>query len=225
MRMKPRLLLVEDHELVPQGLEALLAPEFDIVDMLPDGEGASSTVDRLAPDVLLLDLSLPKRGGRLFLADFVVCQPTLPIIILTQHVDPLLADLALERGALGYVVKESGLAELRTAVHEVLAGRQFVSPVINKHRQRPPLGVPAGFGWLTLREQDIVRMIGQNLSNDEIAGIIGISPWTVHFHRKNIIRELGLHGGRLIRRCPLVPPDPTSCRTGPRRRPPCRRAG
>lgn len=202
---KPKLLLVEDHELVRQGIQRLLTPEFEIVAVLEDGEGVLEAVASLSPDLVLLDLALPKKSGVQVLTELVAAVPKIPVVIVTQHVDPVLADLAIGRGARGFVPKTAGIRDLRIAISEVLAGKCYVSPKVTELRRSFPKGTPRDFQGLTPREQDIVRMIGRNKSTWEIGETLGVSSWTIHFHRKNILRKLGLQGERdMIRYAVLV---------------------
>jgi len=205
MTGKPKLLLVEDHELVRQGMQRLLTPEFELVGVLEDGDGVIEAVDTYLPDLVLLDLALPTKSGVQVLTELVAQVPHLPVVIVTQHVDPILADLAIARGARGFVPKTAGIRELRLAIMEALAGRCYVSPKVTELRRSYPIGTPKAFQDLTPREQDIVRMIGRNKSTSEIGETLGVSSWTIHFHRKNILRKLGLQGERdMIRYAVLV---------------------
>lgn len=182
----------------------MLEPEYRVAGVLPDGSSVLVGIARLKPDVLLLDLSLPKRSGMDVLADVVAHHPGLPVVIVTMHLDPVLADLALDLGARAFVPKDAGLAELRTAIEEARAGRRFRSPRIPKKMHQVPIRLPLGFQRLTPREQEILRRVGHNETSDQMALSLGVSTWTIHFHRKNILRKLELHGERAMIRYAMM---------------------
>ncbi|HEX9893238.1 MAG TPA: response regulator transcription factor [Gemmatimonadales bacterium] len=191
---KPRLLIADDHEMVSQGLKALLGDTYNIVGAVRDGREVIDAVGRYRPDVLLLDLSLPNRTGIDLIPEIRALHESTRILVVTMHVDAVLAGLAMRLGAHGFVPKDSGVQELNEAIAEVLAGRTYVSPRIPIHTHKGSWGgTHMGFGQLTPRQQAIVRLTGRGRNSEEIAEAIGISVHTVHFHRRNIRRVLGLH--------------------------------
>ena len=192
MTRRPRLLVAEDHVLFSQGLVAMIGDEYRILAVVPDGADVAAAVRQHHPDVLLLDLSLPNRTGMDILGDLQTLDPTVRVVVVTMHVDPVLVDVAMRMGAAGFVPKDSDLDELRTAITEVLAGRRYVSPRLPRRGQHGGAMDRMGFDRLTPRQQEIVRMIGQGRTTEDMAAILGLSPHTVHFHRKNIRRLLGL---------------------------------
>jgi DNA-binding NarL/FixJ family response regulator len=109
-----------------------------------------------------------------------------------MHVDPLLVDAAVGLGAAGFVPKDAGVEELKTAINEVVAGRRYVSRRIRRRGPRGNAVDRMGFSQLTPRQQEIVRMIGRGFKGEEIAEQLGLTLHTVRFHRKNIARLLGL---------------------------------
>lgn len=189
----PRLLLVEDHELVAQGLKALLSDHFTIAGVVRDGREVIDAVALHRPDVVLLDLSLPHRNGIDLLPELRALFPETRVLVVTMHADHVLAGLATRLGASGFVPKDCGVRELEEAISEVLAGRPYISKRIPIHTQKASWGGSRmGFAQLTARQQAIVRLIGKGHNTEEIAEAIGISPHTVHFHRRNIRRVLGM---------------------------------
>jgi len=122
-----RLLLVEDHELMSQGLRVLLEPEHKIVGIVRDGTLVLAGVREHQPDVVLLDLDLPHQDSSGILAELVAMQPTLPVVVVTMHVEPIVADYALRLGAHGFVSKASSIEELRLAIREAMQGQRFRS--------------------------------------------------------------------------------------------------
>lgn len=190
---KPRLVLAEDHELVGQGFVAVLSGDYDVVATITDGAEVVAGVTEHQPDVLLLDLSLPNRNGIDLLPELRTACPDVPVLVLTMHVDPHLVEIAMKLGAAGFVPKNSTMEELRAAIGEVLEGRKYLSPRLPKQSHRGGVADPMGFSRLTERQQRIVRMIAQGMNSDQIAEALGLSVWTIHFHRKNIRRALGVH--------------------------------
>jgi len=189
---RPAVLIVEDHELMAQGLRRMLEPACRVAGIAHDGEHALPMVEQLSPDVVLLDLSLPGRTGMEVLLDLVRIRPGLPVVIVTMHIDRILADMALRLGARAFVPKNAPTSELHRAITTALRGESYISPLVPVGTRRPPRDRPLGFLALSGRQQEIVRLLGQGLSTDEIAARLGSSPWTVHTHRKAIRRRLGL---------------------------------
>jgi DNA-binding NarL/FixJ family response regulator len=191
MTFKPRLLIAEDHEMFSQGLRAMLGDTCRILATVADGRNVVPAVLRHEPDVLLLDLSLPHRTGLDILGELRTAAPAVRVVIVTMHVDAVLVDAALRIGAAAFVPKDAEVEELRTAIDEVLQGRRYVSPRLP--RQTWGEGTDRmGFTELTARQQEIVGMVGRGMTTEDIAVALGISEYTVHFHRKNIRRKLGL---------------------------------
>ena len=138
------------------------------------------------------------------MGDLAASSPKLKVLVVTMHVSRVLAEMALKLGAAGFVPKNVTADELRTAISEVLAGRRYVSPKVPKRGHRGEAADPLGFSRLTARQQAIVRLIAKGLTSEEIAKKLGISPWTVYFHRKNIWKELGLHSEHEMYRYALL---------------------
>jgi DNA-binding NarL/FixJ family response regulator len=122
-----RLLLVEDHELMSQGLRVLLEPEHRIVGVVSDGALVLAGVREQQPDGVLLDLALPHQSSSEILAELIEAHPALPVVVVTMHVEPIVADHALRLGAHGFVSKASSIEELRLAISEAMQGRRFRS--------------------------------------------------------------------------------------------------
>lgn len=192
MRSRPRLLIAEDHDMVAQGLRAMLQKDHEIVEIVSDGKQVVPAVRRHHPDVLLLDLSLPHRTGMDVLTDLKSAAPDIRVVVVTMHVDPAMVDAALSLGAAGFVPKDAGVDELQAAISETMAGRRYVSPRVRRRGHRGSELDHLGFSQLTPRQQEIVRMIGRGLTSEEMAGELGLTVYTVRFHRKNIMRQLGM---------------------------------
>lgn len=124
---RPRLLIAEDHPDTQDALREILAPDHDIVGLVGDGQAALDAAAQLEPDLVLLDISMPRLGGIAAARHLRRRMPTLKFIFVTAHADPLYVDEAFRIGAHGYVLKQAMLSELLEAVREVLAGGTYRS--------------------------------------------------------------------------------------------------
>jgi len=204
MTAAPRILLAEDHAMVGDGIRAMLHPDFDVVEIVREGTQVLPAIAVQKPDFLLLDLSLPGRLGIDVLMDVRKQYPQLPVVIVSMHTDMIVVNRALDLGALGFVPKDSGQEELRTGIALAMIGRRYVSPRVRRKATRAGPADPMGFAQLTGRQQEIVRLVSEGLSSEDIASRIGISIHTVSFHRKNIARRLGLKGDVELMRYALL---------------------
>jgi DNA-binding NarL/FixJ family response regulator len=188
-----RLIIVEDHPLVAQGLRALLEPDHDVVGIVHDPMKVVQTIDRVDPDVVLLDLSMPKRNGLELLPELRRRYPELKLLVVTMHVDRALADMSLKAGADGFVSKESTAKELRVAIEAVLKGDRYLSPRVPRRAYRASSvnGNPS-LDRLTPRQLQILKLLGEGKAGIEIAEELHLSPRTIEFHRAGIRRQLGI---------------------------------
>lgn len=190
---KSRVLLAEDHALVGQGLRALLEPEYEVRGPVQNGTEVPAAVTDFRPDVLLLDLSLPGRNGLDLIPEVLRLCPETRILVVTMHSDRVLVRSAFALGAAGFLLKDSDIAELRTAIAEVLAGRRYLSPRLPPSPATGPSSPAVEAFWrLTPRQQQILKAIGQGRTTEEIAQELGLSVHTVYFHRQSLRRVLGI---------------------------------
>lgn len=193
MGHRHRVLLVDDHHLLLDGLRLALRGSYEIVGMLTTGGAVLSECLRLAPDAVLLDLSLPDRSGLEVIADLHAATPGIKILVVTMYADRVLADACFQSGAHGFVPKDAGTPELKRALEAVLAGHRFVSSLIPQHSHcYSPAGAAVGLGRLTPRQREIVHLLGEGKSTPCIAEQLSLSPNTVTFHRVRIRKALGL---------------------------------
>jgi DNA-binding NarL/FixJ family response regulator len=191
---KRRILLVDDHQLMLEGLRLALQDRYEIVGGLTSGAAVLPACRELLPEAILLDLSLPDRSGLEILADLQAELPAIRILVITMHADRVIADAALQSGAHGFVPKDSGMPEVELALETVLAGGRYVSDRIPRHgmgRPYPP-GIAVGMAQLTPRQRHIVHLIGEGKRTADIAAEIGVTPPTVTFHRHSIRKALGI---------------------------------
>ena len=192
-RELPRLVIADDHRLMVEGLQQLLGRRFDVVGVAYAGDELLELLRRTPADVLILDLSMPGRSGIDLLPDIRRVQPELKILVVTMHVDRILAEAALAAGALGFVPKDSGMDEVELGLREVLAGRRYLSPRVPKHSLRVGLdAIHASLAKLTPRQQTILHLLGEGKTSAEIGALLGLSEATITFHRQRIRKTLGL---------------------------------
>ncbi|MDY0390326.1 response regulator [Desulfobulbus oligotrophicus] len=194
---KPRLLLADDHRLVAEGLRGLLEPAYQLVGIVEDGRALLEAADRLVPDVVVADISMPLLNGIEAVRQLKKKNPELAVVFLTMHLDVAYAASAFEAGASGYVLKHSASSELLTAIDNALKGRTYITPMLagellNYQRNRPQGEQPDGLARLTARQREVLQLIAEGLSVKEAAAVLGISARTVEFHKYSMMESLGL---------------------------------
>lgn len=195
-----RVLLAEDQELVRHGLETLLnlIRDIQVVARATDGEEASARARECHPDIVLLDVRMPKKSGIEVLRDLQHLPGAPPVILLTTFDDDAAMLEGIRLGAKGYLLKDISLEKLTDAIREVAAGGTLISPVITQHLRQglghAPLPPPDGYDNenLTAREVEILRLMTGGYSNREIAGALNLSEGTVKNHVSNILSKLGV---------------------------------
>jgi two-component system, NarL family, response regulator NreC len=197
-----RILLVDDHAVVRAGLRMLLGadPELQIVGEAENGAQALRLTDELAPDVVLMDISMPDMNGIEATRKIKEQNPNVVVLALTMHEDDQYFFEMLAAGASGYVPKRAAPNDLLSAIHAVHGGGVFLFPsvaraLVQDYVQRAARAGAAGhsFDVLTEREREVLALIAQGLSNQEIADQLVISAKTVNRHRENIMAKLNLH--------------------------------
>lgn len=189
--MSIRVVIVDDHPMVTEGIQAILESYDDIVVVgtLTNGQDAVDQVQTLAPDVMLLDLNMPGINGLNATEIILEKRPETRILILSMHDSPEYISTALNHGAKGYVLKDVPTEEIRTAIDTVMAGGEYLCTGA-KGSLAPKTA--DGREQLTNREQTILLELAQGKTNKEVAAALGISVRTVETHRNNIKRKLGI---------------------------------
>jgi DNA-binding NarL/FixJ family response regulator len=201
--MKPiTILLAEDHEVVRQGLRALLAAEadFKIVAEAETGREAVELTRKLRPAVVIMDIALPVLNGVLATQQILKALPATRVLILSAYGDDAYVDQVIAAGAAGYLLKQSSLAALAHAIRQVHAGRTFFSPPISRRLRTPRQKSPARGASankelvrLSPRELEVLQLIAEGNANKRVAAELGISAKTVEKHRHNIMEKLQLY--------------------------------
>jgi two-component system, NarL family, response regulator NreC len=196
-----RVVIVDDHELVRQGVRALLHPEADIevVGQAGDGLAALELVERLRPDVVVADLMLPGLGGLELTRQVIRRSPGTRVVVLSMHAEEPFVLGALDHGASAYVLKDAGIAELLRAIREAARGRRYLSPPLSDKavsayvRRRDTAGAPDDpYEGLTPRERQVLHLAAEGLGNAVIAERLGISARTAETHRARLLHKLSL---------------------------------
>jgi two-component system, NarL family, response regulator NreC len=197
--MSVRILLVDDHSIVRDGLRAVLTSEanFRVIGETGDGLQVLSLLDELQPDVLVLDLMLPGLGGLAIARQARAKYSHIRIVILSMHDNVAYVAEAMEIGVLAYVLKQSASTELVQAIQAVLAGQHYLSPLISLQAvedfQRMKRDqAPSRYEFLSTRERQILHLVTEGLNNQEISQRLGISPRTVESHRANLMSKLNV---------------------------------
>jgi DNA-binding NarL/FixJ family response regulator len=201
-----RIVLVEDHAILREGLKALIEIEsdFEIVGDFCGMEESLDGIRDMQPDIVLTDLALPGRSGIELLTEIGRLSPRTRKLVLTAHENEEYIRSALNAGADGYVLKDANSAELMLAIRTVAAGRQFLCKAIAgkilsgylSGDQRP--SSPVAAQSITGREREVLTRIALGNSNKLIARELGVSPKTVEKHRSNLMRKLQLHNAAAI---------------------------
>lgn len=194
-----KILMADDHNIVRQGVKALLKvePAFEWIGETGDGLEAVQLTASLQPDILLLDLMIPSLSGLEVTHQVSQRFPKLKVIILSMYNTEAYVLEALRNGASGYVLKSASMEELIKAIHEVSAGRHYFSAplsetIIAAYIKKTDSSTIDPYDTLTCREREVLHLLAAGQSNIEIAGKLFISPRTVETHRANLMRKLTL---------------------------------
>jgi two-component system response regulator NreC len=200
-KQRLRILLVEDHQTVRQGLKLLLDREADleVIDEASDGAAAIQRGVVSDVDVVVMDLSMPGVSGVVATRKLRELRPSLPTVVLTRHADQTFLEELLRAGASAYVLKQSPHAELLRAIRVAAGGQQYIDPALTHHLAAPFAAQErkrAGRASPTLsdRETEVLRLVAQGHSNKEIAAQLELSNKTIEVHKANSMRKLALRG-------------------------------
>jgi DNA-binding NarL/FixJ family response regulator len=198
---KISILLVDDHTLIRQGVRALLEAEEEmvVVGEAEDGRQAVQMALVLRPDVVVMDIAMPLLNGIEATRQILAALPKTRVLVLSAHSDEEYVDRVTALGAAGYVLKQSSLAELATAIRTARAGRFYVSPRITRSTRRRTGGLPGVGGGspmptrLSTREAEVLQLVAEGKANKQTAALLGISIKTVEKHRNGLMQKLDIH--------------------------------
>ena len=198
---KIRVLIVDDHALVRAGIHSLLAlvENIEVIGEASDGKEALSKIERLKPDVVLMDLAMPIMGGleatRRLRRDF----PGIKVLALTQYDDSEYVIPVIEAGASGFVTKMSAFSELAAAIEATYKGESYLSStaataLVEEYQQKTTQdGEHDPYQQLTDREREVLKLVAEGHTSREIAEIFVVSPKTVEWHKNSLMKKLGIH--------------------------------
>ena len=201
-----KVVIIEDHKILREGLKSMLAGNqlMKVVGEAGEGMEAIRCVQKQQPDLVLLDLSMPKMNGISVMKEIKSRSPEVKILVLTMHEQEEHIIEGFKAGADGYCLKDVGGSELIAAMQAVLEGRRYLSPGISGKvlegylEDRRVLKTVSSFERLTAREVEILKLVGEGYKNQEIAEHLDISVKTVEKHRSNLMEKLDLHNSSAL---------------------------
>jgi len=193
---RPRILLADDHRMVAEGLRSLIEPEFELVGIVEDGHALLAAAEKLRPDVIVTDITMPHMNGIEALRQIRKTNQDIKFIFLTMHPDIKYAVNAFEAGALGYVLKHSAPSELSAAIRSALKGKIYVTSLLagefiegKKKGSRERYEESA---YLTRRQREVLQLLAEGRSAKEIASLLNISTRTAEYHKYQMMKDLGM---------------------------------
>jgi DNA-binding NarL/FixJ family response regulator len=198
MRSIVRIVLVDDHRLVRAGIRALLhqVEGMEVVGEADDGREGVEVVDRMRPDVVLMDISMKGLNGIDATAQLRRRNSDVKVVMLSMHAAEEQVARSLHAGANGYVVKDGAVEELESAIDAVLRGDTYLSPVVSRsvvdRLMRTAGGTPSPLSLLTPRQKEILQLIAEGRSTKEIAHLLSLSIKTVETHRAQLMQRVGV---------------------------------
>ena len=189
---RPRVLLADDHILLLEAFQKMLADDCEVVGTVSNGRDLVAAAGTLRPDVVVLDIAMPLLNGVDATRQLKRELPDVRIVVLTMNEDAELAAAAFRAGAAAYVLKRSAGPELLTAIREVMSGRFYMTPLVTEAVVETMLQSPqsAPAPQLTPRQREIVQLVAEGHSLKEVGAILSISPRTVAFHKARAMEQL-----------------------------------
>jgi DNA-binding NarL/FixJ family response regulator len=188
----PRVLLADDHVLFLGALEKLLADECTVVGQVSDGRALIAAAEKLKPDLIVLDISMPLLNGLEAGRQIKQTSRNVKLIFLTMNEDIDLAVEAFRAGASGYLLKRSAASELATAIHETMQGRSYVTPLLTEDLIGSLLEERKPGDKLTPRQREVLQLLAEGRSMKEVAAILNLTPRTVAFHKYRMMEQLNV---------------------------------
>jgi DNA-binding NarL/FixJ family response regulator len=195
-----RIMLAEDHLTVREGIKLLInsQPDMEVVGEVGDGGAAIKAAQKLLPDIVVMDVSMPKVNGLTATKRLKQASPNIKILTLTRHTDDAYLQQLIQSGASGYVLKQSAPTELIRAIRTVAEGKNYLDPALTEkmfggYAMRHTSLRGASKATLSERESEVLRYIALGYSNKEIADLMQVSVKTIEAHKANAMRKLDMH--------------------------------
>ncbi|MFO8163802.1 MAG: response regulator [Thermodesulfobacteriota bacterium] len=206
MGLTKKIVIAEDHTILRDGLRSLLSSDeqYKVVGEAADGLEAIRCIEQCSPDLILLDLSMPRMSGASVIKEAKTRFPEVKVLALSVHDSEEYILETFQLGADGYCTKAASHSELLMAIGSVLSGKRYISPDISEKvlegfiEERKTLKTASSGETLTQREREVLKMVGEGYKNKEISDLLCISVKTVQKHRANIMRKLNLHTASLL---------------------------
>jgi DNA-binding NarL/FixJ family response regulator len=200
-KVKPTIVLADDHSIVIEGLRALLANDFQIVATANNGRDVIVAARNFKPDVVILDVSMPRLNGIDAAREIRKNDPKIKIVFLTMHNEPAYVHQAFDAGASGFLLKHSASVDLLPALQRVLSGSSYLSPEVASNPAANPFDALTGrfkraksrSAQLSVRQREVLQLVAEGCSAKEAAAALNVSPRTVEFHKYRLMQQLGLH--------------------------------
>jgi RNA polymerase sigma factor (sigma-70 family) len=198
MMTKPRVLIADDHSILLAGLRRLVEDSYEVVGTVEDGRALVAAAEKLKPDVIVLDISMPLLNGLDAARQIKKSVPDAKLLFLTMHASPTYATEAFKAGASGYLLKQSAASELQQAIQAVLNGQTYLTPAITKPildtiLEQPKAQIRKSLADLTSRQREVLQLVGEGKSTKEAATIMNVSVKTIEFHKARLMEQLDLH--------------------------------
>ena len=190
---KPRVILADDHTLLLEAFEKLLAPECDIVAKVADGRALLAAVREHHPDVVVLDLAMPLLNGIDAARQIKQEDRSVRLVFVTMNEDPDLAAEALRAGGTAYLLKRSAGSELLTAIREAMKHRSYVTPLVMEGMLGSlmhPTGTDSSSRQLTARQREVLQLLAEGKSMKEVASVLNVTARTIAFHKYRMMEQL-----------------------------------
>lgn len=192
---KIRIILADDHALLLDAFQALLEPEYEVVCTVTDGQALLESALQFKPDLIILDIAMPQLDGLEAARQIKQLMPRVKLVFLTMNGDPEIAAEAFRAGAFGYLLKTAAASELLEAIRDVLRGEKYVTPAIARgvlgsvfHQPQPKKSSHE----LTKRQREVVQLLSQGRSVNEIALLLNVTPRTIAYHKYRTMEQLNL---------------------------------
>lgn len=196
---KPRVLMADDHSIFLAGVRKLIEDQCEVVGTVEDGRALLEAAERLKPELILLDISMPLLNGLEASRHLKKMLPETKLLFLTMHASPRYATEAFKAGAHGFLLKQSAASELPQAITVLMQGKHYLTPSIAKPVIDQALKltetptIKGGLDNLTARQREILQLIGEGKGTKEIATLLNLSVKTVQFHKTCLMQELDIH--------------------------------
>jgi len=192
------IFIVDDHDIIREGLKTILRrqPDYEVIGEAKDGEEALEKVSSLKPDILLLDITMPRKTGLEIIEQVLEKSPSTKILIISVHKANAYVLKALQSGVKGYLSKENAADDLLQALRKIVSGQVYLDAQASDYllkKVSKPQEEMAAQSLLTDRETDVLRLVAEGKAAKEIAALLSLSPRTVENYKNNMLRKLGLH--------------------------------